>query len=1103
MADLYTLALTIDPSGMVTGANRAADATKKVGDEAVKLGDKTKQGTDKAKKEMDMLGSTASRLAGQLVGALAIGSVFTTIVRATVEAQGALAQLEAGLRSTSGASGQTVEGMVALSAELQRTSTFADDAVQASQAIMLTFANIADDTFPRATRAVADMATRLGTDLKSSAIQVGKALNDPILGVSMLGRAGVQFSISQKDMIKSLQESGDLLGAQNIVLKELEKQFGGSAAAARDTFGGALTAVKNAFGDLFEVSSSSTSGIVTALNGVTRVLEGVLANMNLVKDAVFVAFTVMAGAGLQKGITALNAYNARLIATGAVARAAALAELAHAQAGSVAAAQFQAASAVKLRALGLLGTSTRAYTMAQLQLGIAENASAAAATRLAAAQTGAAAATGVMAGATNVLSASLLRLQAVIAANPIAAITIAAGAALFALNKLAEHSLTDEEERLAKATEESNAALARGNAARALARRQEEERQVAAIAAADAAKEAAEEETKAIQARADAAHKEMMDGIRGGNERLATLRVENDIIRRTTAATAEGADAVHALNLVLAEEAIIREYGSKVMPRVLAQLIAEARARVQVEAAAEAQAAAIERNEAAMESKRAKAAEKAKQAAEDAAQDLKNITENLTRGMQDAFSDFFRTAMTDGLRSFEALFDGIKSLFLDMVAEMLAANVMKKLADKMLKVIGTPGREAAGDQAAVAATGLYASMPNLGRYAGYAGGALTGAAAGASMGPVGGALAGAAAGFAMGGGIPGAIIGGVAGIISGFISQAARAREAAAAMRAARKEFEDGVEAFADAAQRGTRSAFDNLVTDINKTAEQLADAAFNLSKGALQGERGVEMIYGRSAVRGRVASEAELSGDWRQDIEALEALLRQYGRLSRGSQQYLDALREIEAAYEANAAAAAEALAKEQQAMDEDLRVRQLVAEGRNAEAEAMRQQLIWERELQKAREQGLDTTQLEATQAAERDRIARDAAAAIADAEKAAIGDRTTSAIASALTQDTAGRVLGELVAIRIATRQTADLLLGGSGLAMLSNGGSTTGAFSGATLQFIFNSTASSADAHAFASQFAEAADRALGERAKARAMHAGRATMRRAGAPTGAS
>jgi hypothetical protein len=86
--------------------------------------------------------------------------------------------------------------------------------------------------FDQATQIVVDMSTALGQDLKSSSIQVGKALNDPIKGVTALQRVGVSFTKQQKDQIKTLVDSGKTLDAQKLILRELGKEFGGAAEAA-------------------------------------------------------------------------------------------------------------------------------------------------------------------------------------------------------------------------------------------------------------------------------------------------------------------------------------------------------------------------------------------------------------------------------------------------------------------------------------------------------------------------------------------------------------------------------------------------------------------------------------------------------------------------------------------------------------------------------------------------------------------------------------------------------------------------------------------------------------------------------------------------------
>lgn len=211
---------------------------------------------------------------GVALGAVGLALAYG-VIRNTIEAEKVQAQLEAALKSTGGAAGQTVKMLNEHAAALQAVTTYGDEATNSAQAILLTFTRIQGDTFPKATEAVLDMATALQMDLKSSAIQVGKALNDPILGVTALGRAGVQFSEDQKKMIKALVETGRTAEAQVIVLRELETQFGGSARAARDTLGGALEALKNAFGDLLEGDTGSEGVIGTrkAIEDLTAVLQ--------------------------------------------------------------------------------------------------------------------------------------------------------------------------------------------------------------------------------------------------------------------------------------------------------------------------------------------------------------------------------------------------------------------------------------------------------------------------------------------------------------------------------------------------------------------------------------------------------------------------------------------------------------------------------------------------------------------------------------------------------------------------------------------------------------------------------------------------------------
>jgi len=170
------------------------------------------------------------------IGLTAPIAAFGTIAtKNAVDSAKAIAQVEAAVKSTGGAAGKSVSELEAMADGLQRVSLFDDDEILKDvTANMLTFTNITGKEFDRAQQATLDLSTRLGTDLTSATVQVGKALNDPIKGVTALGRAGVQFTAQQKEQITAMQEAGDIAGAQNIILGELEKQFGGAAKAAAD-----------------------------------------------------------------------------------------------------------------------------------------------------------------------------------------------------------------------------------------------------------------------------------------------------------------------------------------------------------------------------------------------------------------------------------------------------------------------------------------------------------------------------------------------------------------------------------------------------------------------------------------------------------------------------------------------------------------------------------------------------------------------------------------------------------------------------------------------------------------------------------------------------
>ena len=191
----------------------------------------------------------AARATGIGVGVAAVAAVAAarSFVDAALDQQKANAQTAAVIKSTGGAAHVTAKQVGDLSGAISQQTGIMDDTIQASANMLLTFKNIRNeagkdnDIFNQATRTVTDMSVALGQDGTKSAIQLGKALNDPIHGITALQRVGVTFTDAQKKQIKTLVEHGKTLEAQKIILKELNSEFGGSA-AAQATAGGKMAA---------------------------------------------------------------------------------------------------------------------------------------------------------------------------------------------------------------------------------------------------------------------------------------------------------------------------------------------------------------------------------------------------------------------------------------------------------------------------------------------------------------------------------------------------------------------------------------------------------------------------------------------------------------------------------------------------------------------------------------------------------------------------------------------------------------------------------------------------------------------------------------------
>lgn len=225
-----------------------------------------------ARKALNVGVAAAAGAAVAGIGALTAAGISS--VKSFQESELAGAQLEAVLKSTKGAAGLLKEELDDQAAALQKMTMFSDEAVGSAQSLLLTFTNVKGPVFKDSITTILDMSQALGQDLKSSAIQVGKALNDPINGITALSRVGVSFTEQQKEQITTLVESGKTMEAQNLILKELQVEFGGAAKAAGGTFAGQMTILTNQVDNFKErIGMALVQGLMPFFNRITAFLN--------------------------------------------------------------------------------------------------------------------------------------------------------------------------------------------------------------------------------------------------------------------------------------------------------------------------------------------------------------------------------------------------------------------------------------------------------------------------------------------------------------------------------------------------------------------------------------------------------------------------------------------------------------------------------------------------------------------------------------------------------------------------------------------------------------------------------------------------------------
>jgi hypothetical protein len=151
----------------------------------------------------------------------------------------------AALESTGAKAWTSKKHIEGLAGSLSEMAGVDDEVIQKSENMLLTFRNIENGsrrgkkTFDRTTRAALDLSAGMTAAGKAmtptdAALQLGKAVNDPVKGMTRLTRIGITFTKQQEKQVAAFTKQGKMHKAQAVILREVEKEFGGQAKSQAD-----------------------------------------------------------------------------------------------------------------------------------------------------------------------------------------------------------------------------------------------------------------------------------------------------------------------------------------------------------------------------------------------------------------------------------------------------------------------------------------------------------------------------------------------------------------------------------------------------------------------------------------------------------------------------------------------------------------------------------------------------------------------------------------------------------------------------------------------------------------------------------------------------
>lgn len=225
---------------ILANAANAIKGMKETGKAADGMGEKVK--------------GSAGKLVGLGLGAVGVGGVIDAFKAGADEAQkfqDATAQTNAALKSNANLAGLSAAQVQAQSAQIEGLTgaKIDENDATAAQNTLIRAGVRTQAGLNSALQAAADVASGTGKDIGSVSTALGKALANPTKAAGTFAKVGVVLSKSQQDAIDAMVKTGDVAGAQALIVSDLESHYNGAAKAAGTGLSADLGRAKDALAD--------------------------------------------------------------------------------------------------------------------------------------------------------------------------------------------------------------------------------------------------------------------------------------------------------------------------------------------------------------------------------------------------------------------------------------------------------------------------------------------------------------------------------------------------------------------------------------------------------------------------------------------------------------------------------------------------------------------------------------------------------------------------------------------------------------------------------------------------------------------------------------